>query len=132
MKERENVQTLKDAYAAFTRGDIVTLMKTFAHDIEWHVPGPKEAPYAGKHRGTDQVGRFFAQVADTIEFTTFEPREYVAQGDRVVVLGHYAGRVKATGRSFAADWAMVWTLREGKAVTFQEYTDTQTLGAAYR
>jgi len=29
----------------------------------------------------------------------FEPQEFVAQGDTVVVLGREAGRVKSTGRT---------------------------------
>jgi ketosteroid isomerase-like protein len=37
----------------------------------------------------------------------------------------YEGRNKATGREFAADSAMVWTVENGKAVVFQEYTDTE-------
>jgi ketosteroid isomerase-like protein len=91
MKEEDNVQILRDAYAAFTRGDIPAVMKAFASDIEWHTPGLKEAPYVGRRRGTSEVGRFFVQVGETVEFTAFEPREYIAQGDRVVVLGTTPG-----------------------------------------
>jgi ketosteroid isomerase-like protein len=35
----------------------------------------------------------------------------------------YEGRNKATGRE--CDSAMVWTVENGKAVAFQEYTDTE-------
>ena len=132
MSEHANIQVLKDAYAAFTRGDIAAVMKAFATDIDWHIPGPKAAPYVGRHKGTSAVQRFFAQVGETVEFTMFEPREYVAQGDRVVVLGRYAGKIKSTGKPFDTEWAMAWALRDGKAVKFHEYTDTEAIGAAFR
>ncbi|MBC7930201.1 MAG: DUF4440 domain-containing protein, partial [Rubrivivax sp.] len=45
-------------------------------------------------------------------------------GDAVVALGRYGGKYKATGKSFQANFAHVWKIREGKAVEFVQYTDT--------
>ena len=39
-----------------------------------------------------------------------EAREYIAQGERVVALGHERQRIKATGRVAEVDWAMVFTV----------------------
>jgi ketosteroid isomerase-like protein len=44
--------------------------------------------------------------------------------------GHYEGRVRATNKPFSIDWVMAWRFRDGKAVAFREYTDTQTLASA--
>lgn len=52
------------------------------------------------------------------------PDEFVADGDKVVSLGNYSGKYKATGKSVRTHFAHVWTLRNGKAVKFQQYTDT--------
>jgi ketosteroid isomerase-like protein len=60
----------------------------------------------------------------TLDFEAFEPREYVATGDRVVVLGFARATVKATGRAFDNDWAMAWTLADGQVDDFQVYEDT--------
>ena len=49
---------------------------------------------------------------------------FVAEGDKVIALGQYSGKYKATDKSFRAQFAHVWTLRAGKAVKFQQYTDT--------
>jgi len=127
-----NVQVLSAAYMAFVRGDIPAVLSAFAPDIDWYVPGPAEAPYAGRRRGHEDVHRFFRELASTVEFKVFEPREFVAQGDRVMALGHYEGRVRATGKVFSIEWVMGWRMRDGKAVAFREYTDTQALGAAFR
>jgi len=45
MSAQEHVQIVKDAFAAFGRGD----MALFAEDIEWIIPG--EWVLAGPHRG---------------------------------------------------------------------------------
>jgi uncharacterized protein len=71
------------------------------------------------------VRQFFKTVEKMLEFRLFEPREYIAQGNRVVTLVRCEGWNKATGREFAADSAVVWTVENGKAVAFQEYTDTE-------
>ena len=52
------------------------------------------------------------------------PREFIADGATVVVLGEYSGTYRATGVSFKAPFAHVWKLKDGKAVSFQQYTDT--------
>ena len=50
--------------------------------------------------------------------------QFVADGDTVVALGQYSGTYKATGKSFNAPFAHVWQFADGKAVRFQQYTDT--------
>jgi ketosteroid isomerase-like protein len=63
---------------------------------------------------------------------TFEPRELIAEGDRVVALGSYSWRVRANGQEFGGDFAHAWTIRDGKAVGFQEYMDTAVGTRAYQ
>ena len=75
---------------------------------------------------------FFRILDETTHFETFEPREYIAQGEKVVALGTYSGIAKPTGRRFGMDWAMVWTIRGGKVVKFHEYTDTLAGANAFR
>jgi quinol monooxygenase YgiN len=59
-----------------------------------------------------------------VEIDQFAPTEFLAQGDRVVVLGALHARVTETGRSYENEWAMVWTLRDGKVAGLQIYEDT--------
>jgi hypothetical protein len=85
----------------------------FADDFEFTVPGAPEIPYAGTKRTPAELTGFFQGLAEHVNMTVFEPREYIATGDRVVALGHYGGEVRRNNRPFAGDWAMVWTLRDG-------------------
>ena len=59
-------------------------------------------------------------------------REFVAQGDKVVVLGHYVWHVKATGKEWESDFVHALSVRDGKMTRFQEYTDTAAFGDAFR
>jgi ketosteroid isomerase-like protein len=129
--ESENVALVQQAYAAFGRGDIAALLEMLSDDIDWHTPGAPRIPYAGRFSGRKQVAGFFEGLGKTAEFERFEPREFFAHGDKVVVLGHYAGRGRTTGRPFATDWAMVFTVRNGKIAAFSEHFDTFNLGAAF-
>jgi ketosteroid isomerase-like protein len=49
---------------------------------------------------------------------------FVAQGDRVVMLGRCAWRYKKTGKYVWTPKADSWRFRDGKAVEFFEYYDT--------
>ena len=66
-----------------------------------------------------------------MDFASFDPQTFVAQGDNVVATGRYDGTVKTTNRHFEAEWAMVFTFKGSKVVRFQEYTDTAAIASAY-
>jgi uncharacterized protein len=131
MADSTNVELVQAAYAAFGRGDIAALLATFSDDIDWDSPGAPRIPHAGRFNGKTAVAGFFDGLAKTAEFERFEPREFIPHGDKVVVLGSYAGRGRSTGRAFSSDWAMVFTVKNGKIAAFKEYLDTGNLGTAF-
>lgn len=131
MSEQENVQVVLSAYEAFGRGDLAAIMNLLTEDIEWRLPGaPDVLPFAGLRRGHAQVIEFFKIVGETIEFEQFETREFIAQGDKVIVLGRSLDRMKPTGRVAENEWAAAFILREGKIASYQIYEDTAALVAA--
>jgi len=132
MDEQQDVKVVQEAYAAFKRRDIQGVLSKITDDVAWFVPGPKDAvPIVGQRHGRQGVAEFFSKLAELQEAEEFEPREFVAQGNRVVVLGHYRWRVRATSRSFDSDFAHVFTIRNGKIAGFHEYYDTHAAVAAY-
>lgn len=132
MQEAQNTKVVQDAYAAFGRGDIQTLLTLFADNIVWNaVYGTgSHVPTSGERRGQAAVGEFFKQVAENVFFSRFEPKEFVATGDKVVALGHYTATTPIK-KSFDSDFAMVFTLRNGKVTHFQEFCDSAAINAAY-
>ncbi|MBM7482060.1 ketosteroid isomerase-like protein [Bradyrhizobium sp. USDA 3686] len=130
MSIETNIQTVKDFFAAIGRGDRETLLALIAEDIEWIIPG-EDWPLAGTHRGHDGVADLLERASKSIETST-EPREFVAQGDRVLVVGFAKGKIKATNKTFRDDWVFAITVRNGKLTNIREYVDTQALARAAR
>ncbi|HEY7336475.1 MAG TPA: nuclear transport factor 2 family protein [Bryobacteraceae bacterium] len=124
---QQNIEIAKKGYADFQKGDIPSIIAVLDENIEWTTPGDESVDAAGTRRGKAGVQEFFQRVNEIWEFERFEPREYVAQGDTVVAIGHYAVKSRKTGRRTSADWVMVWKIRNGKLVNFKEYTDTLAL-----
>ena len=132
MAERENIKVVQDAYSAFARGDVQGILDALDGSIVWkgvYGAGP-HVPTAGERRGKAQVGEFFRQVAEHVSFSRFEPKEFIATGDKVVALGHYTATTPI-GKAFDSDFAMVFTVRNGKVTEFQEFTDSASVNAAY-
>ena len=131
MAEQQNIQVVRDMFNAFKRGDIPALMRSVADEVVWEVPGPPHVPYAGRRFGCREVEKFFELVERNAEFNTFEPREFIAQADKVVAVGHYSGRAKPTGRELVSDFSMVFDMRQGKVTHLRQYFDTANMAAAF-
>ena len=102
-------------------------------DVDWRavVGVGKHVPFAGERKGKASVAEFFRIVGETETFEQFEPREFVAQGNTVVSIGHYRSLTKTTGKRFEADFVMIFTMRDGKVAAFREFTDTAAVNAAF-
>jgi ketosteroid isomerase-like protein len=128
MRTDKNVQIVKDFFAAIGRGDREGLLALVAEDIEWIIPG-KDWPLAGTYRGHAALVDLLETASKSMETST-EPREFVAQGDRVLVVGFARGKVKTTNKPFEDDWIFAITVRDGKLMSIREYVDTQALARA--
>jgi ketosteroid isomerase-like protein len=132
MNEQANISLLKQAYDAYQRGDIQTLLGMAAQDIEWELPEVEGIPFTGKRRGVDQVAEFFRLLAECQEPREYKPERFIAQDDQVVVQGHARFAVKATGAEFGGDWCHVFRITGGKIASFKEYDDTHQAAQAYQ
>lgn len=132
MSEQDNVRLVQDAYDAFKTGDIERLLQMLTDDVEWITPGPPDVmPAAGHRRGRNGAAEFFTALTTQEDVELFEPQEYIAQGDKVVALCSYRGRVKATGRTAEAELIHVFEIKEGKVRHFREFFDTASVLPAF-
>jgi len=129
MSIENNVQVVKDFFAAIGSGDKQRLLALVAEDIEWIVPG-ENWPLAGTHRGHAGLADVLQKASQEIEMTYPKPPEFVAQEDRVLVIGVATGKIKATNKVFKDEWVFDITVRDGKLMRIQEYIDTQALARA--
>jgi uncharacterized protein len=129
MRIEKNVQVVKDFFAAMGSGDKQRLLSLVVDDIEWIVPG-EDWPLAGTHRGHAGLADLLQKASEEVEMIYSAPPEFVAQGDRVLVVGVATGKIKATNRAFKDDWVFDITVRNGKVTKIREYIDTQALARA--
>lgn len=130
--EQENLRIVQEGYAAFGRGDVAAGLSNYAGDIDWAMPGaPDLVPYAGQRHGREQVAEFYTTFSQTEEVEHMELQDFITQADRVLVFGHYKGRVKSTGRSYTKDFIHTVTLRDGKVTKFREYVASDDMYTAF-
>ena len=127
----DNLETLRNAYDAFARGDVPAVLAVFAPDVSW--TEAEGFPYGGTYVGPEAVlNGVFMRLGTEWDGYAAVPHEFVAQGDRIVALGQYSGKYKITGKSFSAPFAHAWDFRDGKVVRFRQYTDTAVVQSAVK
>jgi ketosteroid isomerase-like protein len=129
MSIEENIQIVKDFFAAMGSTSRQNLLALVAEDFEWIIPG-EEWPLAGTHRGHPGLAEVLQTASEALETSYPKPPEYLAQGDRVLVIGTATGKIKATNKPFRDDWVFDITVRDGKLTKIREYIDTQALARA--
>jgi hypothetical protein len=129
MSTEENVQIVKAFFAAMGSGDRQGLLALSAGDIEWIIPG-EDWPLAGTHRGHAGLAHVLQNASDKLETSYPAPPEFVAQRDRVLVVGFATGKIKETNKTFEDHWVFAITVRNGKVTKIREYIDTQALARA--
>lgn len=118
-------------YDAAARGDVEAYGAGLSPGIVW--TEAENFPYAdgNPYIGPDAVfgGVIMRILADWPEWA-MAPEEFIAEGNRVVVLGRYNGRHGATGNTISAQFVHVWTVEDGLATAMQQYVDTAQVRAA--
>jgi uncharacterized protein len=126
-----NAELVMSVYQAIGEGDIPTVLGAMADDVEIRFPGPSVIPFAGVFQGHSGVGDFFTAIGGSTEVHEFQPLEFISQDNLVVVLGRERITALPTGRTWATDWAMVWTVESGRIQSLHEYHETATIGEAF-
>lgn len=123
---KENLEIIEKIYAAFDKRDYEGAMSHFAEDFEWYAadnsPLADQSPFYGVE--AVRIG-VFARIDSRFDKLVVVADEiFEADEDRVVVLGYYHGKFRVKTEEFRTQVAHIWTLRDGKAVKYQQYLDT--------
>ncbi len=124
-----NSQSIRELYAAFSRGDIETLLKAMTEDVDWYSPGTTS--FSGRRSGRDQVRRYFEELNHLVSFDEFDLDDVLIDGDKAVTMGRERVKVKETGRHFESDWVHVFTYRAGRISAVRLFFDTHAMAAAF-
>ena len=103
--------TIREAYAAFGRGDIDGYLQPCAEDFTFHVPGHDgiAGTYVGKQGLYDLAGKAMAITAGTFRE---EVEDVLANDNHAVVLARH--RFTRDGRSKDYRTAHIYEISEGK------------------
>lgn len=132
MNEEANIETIRRCYALYRTGDISGLMEYLSRDAAFSIPEVENSPYGGIWYGREGVEKFFELQELAEDITDWEAREFIAQNDRVVVLGRSTATVRATGRHYSTEWVHVHTLKDNKLVTSIKFFDTAAALRAFQ
>ena len=132
MTEQQNLEIVRGVYAAFGRADLEGILALLDPQVCWRTPGPSDLPTAGLRHGVAEVREFFGLLLNTFDIDDFRPSDFLAQGDKVVVLGTSREGPKGTGRLVDFRWVHVFTLGGGKIAEFEEPADVSALVDEFR
>ncbi|MGB9107727.1 MAG: nuclear transport factor 2 family protein [Telluria sp.] len=132
MDAQQNKRLVQDAYRLFLNGDIQGVVERCHDDAEWTSPESDYIPFAGMFRGKQGIAEFFSKLGESADPVRFEPQEFIAEGDKVVVVGQATWHAKPTGRTFDSPFTHVLTMRDGKVARFEAYADTAAGERAFR
>jgi ketosteroid isomerase-like protein len=133
--QERNVSLLKQAYKAWNDtqgGSVDEWMKLCADDIKFGslAEGPSGANYLTAYNSRDALKDYFGGLARDWEMIEYVAENFVAEGDRVIMLGHCSWRFKKTGKVVQTKKAASWRFVGGKAVEYFEFYDTAGVLAA--
>lgn len=116
-------------YNGFVAGDFDAVLAPLADGIVWtEAEGfPLAGTYTGKQAVVDNV---FSALQRDWDGYALDVDEVLECGDTVVGVGTYSGTYRATGRPFSARVVHLWRLEDGRAIRFEQITDTAMVNDA--
>jgi uncharacterized protein len=118
-----DVQTLRDAYAAYKAGDLPAVLAALDEGIEWR--SPRVLPQGGAYRGHAGVQAFLKAIAEHWNDVAVQVHDVIERAGHIVVLGRTSGTLGATRVGY--DFAHVWEFTAGRATRFTELVDPDEL-----
>ena len=131
MNESETAKVAKQISETFNSGDVEGFLNLFSEDSSWDSPELENVPLKTTFSGRDKLAEFLAGIDKYEEFLKIEPQEFIAQGNRVVILGELHVRSKITGKEYNSGFAHIVKIQDGKVVSFLEYFDNAAAGRAH-
>jgi uncharacterized protein len=116
-----NADNAKQAYQAFSNGDVQGATENWADDMVWD-GGGQDLPGGGEHQGKDAALEVLGKAVGAWDEFSLHMDEFVEDGDTVVALGH--SHVKKDGREGQLPVVHILRFDGGKVKRFQILTDS--------
>jgi 2-(1,2-epoxy-1,2-dihydrophenyl)acetyl-CoA isomerase len=119
-----NLDAARAYYEALKGRDAAALLEVLHPDAELRLTDGLPEGLGGSYKGSRAVLGVLGRVAEVFDVAARPETLLDAEGDRVVVLGRYVGRVRTTGRPLDAAFAHVLEFREGRVARHTQVTDS--------
>lgn len=127
-----NVAVVNGMYQSFAKGDVPSVVAAMDANIVWNEAEGNAYADGNPYKGPDAVvkGVFGRLGAEWDGFKLVDINLHEMSNNQVLATLRYKGTFKKTGKKIDAQVAHLWTLNNGKAVSFQQYVDTKQLAEA--
>jgi uncharacterized protein len=127
---RENVEIVREAWDAWSRGDMAALFEFYDPEVEWDM-SHSYVPDMGVFHGHEGIREFFGEWRAFFAEYWAEAQEFIEVGHSVIVRVHQGGRGRSStvGVEMPAYWQL-YRLRDGRAVRVEIYRDEEEARAA--
>jgi ketosteroid isomerase-like protein len=128
----DNIQIVQDVYKNFGEKNIAGILSHFDKEVVWERPGAPDIPFCGIFNGHDGMIKFLTLVSQNVKLDSFIPKQFLSEGDTVVVIGEDSAKAIPTGKSYTTDWIQVFFLKDKKIVRGRAYIDTLQIAKAFQ
>lgn len=127
--EHNNIEFVKDLYAAFGRGDLPYILERFAPELESFgvtANGRAKAPWHFPGKRREDVAKYFEALIGAMEPLRVEPQHYAAAGDYVYATLYQEWKVRKTGKTLPMkNGVHRFKVKGGQVVEWFAAEDTQ-------
>jgi ketosteroid isomerase-like protein len=119
MTAEQNIETVRQGYAAFSSGDMESLMRLYRPDAAHLVPG--SSPVSGAHKGHAGIQELYGDLFERSNGTMTVELEHVLSdgGNRVIAI--HRGSVEKDGEVVTTTDALLFTFADGKIAEIQDF-----------
>lgn len=111
-------------FAAFGSGDVEKFVATVSDDTVWVYHGTQIIP-SGVFEKKEGVRAFFSNILDKTEIISFEPQQFIVEGNMVVVIGQEHQKVKRSGRELKQKWVQIYTVENDLITRMEEFATSE-------
>ncbi len=131
---QSNFEIVKSIYDNFAKGDIPAFLAVLDPKVEWNEAENFIYADGSPYIGPDSFNKgVLARIGADWEYWKIGELQLTDMSNNMVLAtGRYQAKNKNTGKEINAQVAHVWTLKSGKVVIFQQYTDTKQVAEAVK
>ncbi len=113
-------------FAAFSEGNVEKILETISYDSLWIYHGTQIIPKS-EYKGKEGARKFFTGIINYTEIIHFTPKQFIVQGNMVVVLGNEHQRVKKSGKELKQEWVQIYTVNNNLITRMEEFASSEIL-----